>query len=426
MPPATVNADLGIRSGLRTLARVARERWLLPAAARIEARQDRSGLAADDPGTDRVLPALMAWMCRAQDRSKFGDGGVARDFSLLRGWASSYPETTGYIVPTVLNVARRTGDADLRARALRMADWLVTIQLDSGAFQGGKIDSRPVVEVTFNTGQIVLGLAAAQAETGRYLLPMQRAADWLVHTQDADGCWRRYQSPFAAYGEKEYETHVAWGLFEAARVEPSRGYGEAGLANIRWALSSLASNGWFARCCLDDPTRPLTHTLGYALRGVLEAHRFACDPTFLQASQRTADGLMGAMHDDGFLPGRLNADWSPAAPWACLTGTAQIAHCWMLLHQLTGRADYMKAASIACRYVRRSVRLDGPLDTRGGVKGSFPVDGEYGRYEYLNWAAKFLADALLLESDIRDEEVAAQPAGLALAAPANLTARSAN
>ena len=92
----------------------------------------------------------------------------------------------------------------------------------------------------------------------------------------------------------------------------------------------------------------------------------------------------------------------------------------------TGRADYMKAASIACRYVRRSVRLDGPLDTRGGVKGSFPVDGEYGRYEYLNWAAKFLADALLLERDIRDDEIAAQPAGLAVAAPANLTARSAN
>jgi hypothetical protein len=32
---------------------------------------------------------------------------------------------------------------------------------------------------------------------------------------------------------------------------------------------------------------------------------------------------------------------------------------------------------------------------RGGVPGSFPIWGGYGTYEYLNWAAKFLADALL-------------------------------
>jgi hypothetical protein len=400
MSHASAMVPVGMGQALRSTLRNIRSRWLLPAAARAEARRDRAGLPPDDPGTDLVLPALLGWMSRAQDRSKFGDGGVARDFSLIHGWASSYPETTGYIIPTFLSMARRTGNADLRARALRMTDWLVALQLDSGAFQGGKVDSRPVVAVTFNTGQILLGLTAAQAETGRYLEPMRRAADWLVQTQDADGCWRKHQSPFAAYGDKEYETHVAWGLFEAARLVPNRGYAEAGLANIRWALSSVASNGWFARCCLDNPAQPLTHTLGYALRGVLEAWRFQEDPVFLEAAQRTADGLMGAMRPDGFLPGRLGADWSAAADWACLTGTAQVAYCWLLLHQLTGRADYLHAGSTACSYVRRTVRLDGPFDTRGAVKGSFPVDGEYGRFEYLNWAAKFLADVLMLERDI--------------------------
>ena len=34
---------------------------------------------------------------------------------------------------------------------------------------------------------------------------------------------------------------------------------------------------------------------------------------------------------------------------------------------------------------------------RGGVKGSHPFDGEYGRYEVLNWATKFFVDALLLD-----------------------------
>jgi hypothetical protein len=41
--------------------------------------------------------------------------------------------------------------------------------------------------------------------------------------------------------------------------------------------------------------------------------------------------------------------------------------------------------------------IGGPPDVRGGVKGSFPVDGAYGPYEYLNWACKFFVDANLLE-----------------------------
>jgi hypothetical protein len=44
--------------------------------------------------------------------------------------------------------------------------------------------------------------------------------------------------------------------------------------------------------------------------------------------------------------------------------------------------------------------MDGPRQIKGAVKGSFPIDGGYRRYEYPNWAAKFLADSLLLEMDL--------------------------
>jgi hypothetical protein len=370
----------------------------LPQAARDEARRDAAGLPAVDPGTDKVLPAIMQWLCRAQDLSASRDGGVARDFSLVKGWATSYPETTGYIIPTFFDYARRTGQPEYRERALRMTDWLVRIQLPDGGFQGGKIDSTPVVPVTFNTGQILMGLAAAQVETGRYLEPMRRAADWLVQTQDSDGAWRKHESPFAARGDKQYETHVAWGLFEAERVDPGRGYLQSGLRNVHWALQGLPANGWFQNCCLTDRDQPLTHTLGYALRGVIEAHRLAPDPVLLDAAQRTADGLRGALMPDGFLPGKLDMHWRPAATWACVTGIAQVSLCWQLLAGITARADYAEAARLANTYVRRTVRLDGPADQCGGVKGSFPVDGDYGNYEYLNWAAKFVADSLMLET----------------------------
>jgi hypothetical protein len=386
-----------LRTVLDPVRRV-RADWRLPEMAKAERRGDREGRINSDPGIDRAVEEAIRWLCRAQDRSASKDGGVARHFSLIHGWSTSYPETTGYIIPTVLAYADLRNDNALRLRARRMLDWLAAIQLPGGGFQGGTIDATPVTPVTFNTGQILIGLASGVRAFGEEYRPaMRRAADWLVETQDGDGCWRRHATPFAQPGEKAYETHVAWGLLEASRVEPASKYAEAALANVGWALRQQRANGWFEQCCLSDPTQPLTHTIGYVLRGVLEACRYTRDRALLEAARKTADGLLTALREDGFLPGRLDSSWRGTVEWACLTGSVQIAHCWLMLHQDTGEPRYKDAAAAANRFVRRTVRIDGPEDTRGGVKGSFPVDGDYGRYEYLNWAAKFFVDSNLLE-----------------------------
>jgi prenyltransferase/squalene oxidase-like repeat protein len=388
-----------IKATLRRVRSVLR-RPRLPEAAKAESKADRAGLPPTDPGIPRAIEEAVAWLCRAQDESRSHDGGVARHYSLIDGWSPSYPETTGYIIPTLLARARSSGDETLRRRAKRMCDWLVSLQFPEGGFPGGTVGAQPHVPVSFNTGQILLGLAAAVREFGDYQESLVRAADWLVKTQDPDGAWRRHPSPFAAPGEKTYDTHVAWGLLEAARVAPDKPYAEAALANVRWALSFQRDNGWLNRCCLADATQPLTHTIGYALRGIIEAYLFSNDESFLGAGLKTASGLLSALREDGRLPGRLDQSWRGTVPWVCLTGSAQIAICWLLLHQVTGEPRYLKAASAANAYVRRTVTVDGPPETRGAVKGSFPVDGDYGRYEYLNWACKFLVDANTLEDEV--------------------------
>ena len=392
---------------MRTLLATIRKTFTRPArlspAARGERRTDRRGLPAFDPGPAAVIDACTAWLCAAQDHSTSADGGVARDYSLRTGWSSSYPETTGYIIPTMIALAQRTGNAALHGRARRMLDWCVAIQFPEGGFQGGKIDSTPRVPVTFNTGQILLGLAAGVAAYGAaYADAMHRAASWLRDTQDADGCWRRHPTPFARAGDKAYETHVAWGLFEADRVAPGQGYGDAGLRQVAWALGKQQPNGWFAANCLDDPALPLSHTIGYALRGVIEAYRFAERADLLEAAVRTGASIAAATAADGYLPGRLGPDFRSGADYACLTGSAQNAHCLFLLYQLTGERHYLDAARRLNSYVRRAVSIDGPPHVRGGVKGSFPVDGDYGQWAYLNWAAKFCIDANLLELETSD------------------------
>ena len=73
------------------------------------------------------------------------------------------------------------------------------------------------------------------------------------------------------------------------------------------------------------------------------------------------------------------------------------AACWLLLHADTGDDGYLESARAANRFVRRTLRLEGSAGLRGGVKGSFPVDGAYARYQLPNWAAKFMIDANRLE-----------------------------
>ena len=373
-------------------------------SARSELEADLGGLLADDPGAEAVIARCTQWLCLAQDKSASHDGGVARDYSLLTGWATSYPETTGYIIPTMIAMARRDDDAGLHARARRMLDWCVAIQFPEGGFQGGKIDATPRVPVTFNTGQILLGLVAGAAEyqDPRYLDAMHRAAAWLRDTQDADGCWRRFPTPFAKRGEKAYETHVSWGLFEAERIAPGHGYGAAGLRQVEWALTKQQPNGWFASNCLTDADQPLTHTIGYVLRGVLEAQLLSGRADLLQAAVRTANSLLGAIGPGGYMAGRLDRNFSPAANYACLTGSVQIAHCFFLLYRLTGEGRYLGAGRMLTAFVRRTVRLEGDDARTGGIKGSFPVNGDYGQWQYLNWAAKFCIDANLLEIELAD------------------------
>lgn len=354
----------------------------LPTRARDAATRDCAGPGAADPGPARASAAILDWLRAAQDRGASADGGFARDYSLIDGWATSYPETSGYIVLTLLDAAD-DGHPDMTDRARRCLGWLVSIQFPKGGFQGGRAEQLPRVPVTFNTGQILIGLAAgaARLDRARYEGPMRRAAAFLRDSLDPDGAWRSHPAPFARPGDKAYETHISWGLFEAARVTPDENFGEAGLREVDWALTHQAGNGWFASNCLEDASAPLTHTIGYGSRGVIETSRGSGRANLITAARRTADGLLPATAPDRPLAGRLDGGWGGAVPWVCLRGSAQLAHCYLLLAPAGGgEPDLDAAPRRLLADVRRTVALDGPEGERGCVRGSFPVAGGYGRY----------------------------------------------
>src|SRR5205814_5170612 len=84
------------------------------------------------------LLETLAWLRRAQDAC--GGRGVSAAYRLGYGWEAPYPETSGYIISTLLASARYFENASDADRALAIGDWELEIQAPSGGILS-RVDS---------------------------------------------------------------------------------------------------------------------------------------------------------------------------------------------------------------------------------------------------------------------------------------------
>lgn len=347
--------------------------------------------------------AAVAWLLLAQQASP--DDGVALGYFPCsrdgEAWKPSYPETTGYIVTSLLAFADRFRDDAIRSAALRMARWEIGIQMPSGAVQGGPVcPPERQTAAAFNTGMVLDGWCSVCAVTREpdLLSAARRAADFLVDDLDADGYFRT-NGAFVSAGEvKTYTCLCAWALYRFGKLAGETRYVQAAIRSIEAAMRQQQTNGWFARNCLTRSEAPLTHTIGYTLQGVLEVGLLAKREDFIASARLCIDHLMERITTHGYLPGLFYPDWEPAAFSSCLTGSAQVAAVCYRLHQQTGIDAYRLAADKLVNYLKALQVLDSPLPAiNGAIPGSFPLFGEYMRAGYPNWATKYFLDALLLQ-----------------------------
>jgi hypothetical protein len=385
-------------------------RALLGSARRSEPGSTEEGMLAER------LEATYRWICQAQDAG--ADDGVCGVFDLWAGrWSESYPETTGYIIPTLLALADARGEEEPRERALRMADWSCQVQMQDGAVLSGLVGTRRGPAV-FNTGQVVFGWLSAFRHTGeeRYALSAKRACEWLLENQSADGAWRQNLSAVTSAPVLAYNVRCAWALISAAEALGEPSFAAAARQATEWTLDQQDDAGWFANNAFAVGEVPLLHTISYVIEGLLGMHSFTREPRYLEAARRAVDPVVRC-YEDGRLAGRLDERWRPTVSWRCPTGEAQIA---VVLHHLaaelpgggyrdTARSLIGNVAAVQLSLTGGSARSaeDGP--TAGGLPGSYPLWGGYVPLGLPNWAAKFFLDALLLETLGVEEPVAPKP-----------------
>ena len=355
---------------------------------------------ADQPAMDSRshLQAAIDWLCHAQDMrlGQRDEGGVAAGWSFEDGWLPSYPETTGYIIETFSAAAELLDSPDLKARAQRMIDWELSIQNGDGSFPGhfGEAGSRPVI---FNTGQIMHGMVAGYIEFGRNecLDAAVRAGRWMVACQDEDGCWRRNEHNGVPH---TYNTRATWALLRTGLLSGEAGLVDGAKRNLDWSLSQQTESGWFATNGFTPGQIPFTHTIAYAIRGLLESGVLVGDERYIQSARTAALALAQAQRPDGWLAGTYADGWKSSSSYCCLTGVAQMCLNWLRLSQEGGSPELIESARRGLEFLKRNQRLnDSDAAVRGGIAGSAPIWGSYSRFEYPNWATKFYADALMME-----------------------------
>jgi len=352
------------------------------------------------------LNAAVKWLCYAQDRC--ADGGVSGWYSWFRGWSPSYPETTGYIIPTFYEFSDRAEEGnEYRDRAGRMADWLLSCQLETGAFPGHHVGVQAEPRI-FNTGQILFGLIRAFKETDeeKYLNAAVAAADFLVHAQEEDGSWQKYSYEGMPHA---YHSRVAWALLKLSSLVKSDWYQQCAVRNLDWVLRQRQPNGWFLQNGFHKDQRPYTHTLAYLVRGLFESGLILGHSKYLHPAIEVAERLLKVYEIKKCLPGEFGNDWRGDFQYSCLTGDAQISIIWQKIYRETGDARFLNAALKINDYLKSKQILNSPFRSlQGGLQGSSPIWGGYHPFWMPNWAPKFFADALMLEHDIMSElEVAA-------------------
>ncbi|MFZ0416780.1 MAG: prenyltransferase/squalene oxidase repeat-containing protein [Candidatus Sulfotelmatobacter sp.] len=365
--------------------------------------------------SDETLHALLRWILHAQRP----DGGIAAYYSLLTGYSESYPEVTGYIVPTLYDFARMANDGDGQATVVaeRAMQWLLSLQMSTGAFPGGLHSGSHGTEVqpsVFNTGQVLQGLVRAHAETSRpeILKAAVAAGDWLVKMQQVDGSW----SGPGAYQDAAhtYYSMVAWALAELSERAADDKYGLAAERNLDWVLSRFNPSGWIDGINLKGHPDYL-HFIAYVLQGALECGIVRRRADALQMVAKSAWALLRKFETNKYLAGAYEADFKNGAPFTCLTGNAQMSCIWLRLFEMTDDLRYLNAALKMNEMLKQLIAIRGRRGIDGGVSGSYPIWGRYQPLRYISWGCKFSADALLLEHRLTRSFEVSTPGALSCA-----------
>lgn len=349
------------------------------------------------------IPLVLKWIQKSIDCNN-GNGSSAF-FSRYRhpisGWSPAYPETTGYLIPTLFDYAEHLKEDKWRVYALKCADWLLRVQRPSGGFPSNYEDN-PNLSV-FNSAQILLGLLRTYEETGLpiYADACTRAYNWLLSGLE-NGIWEEHN--YISDYVPAYYTRVTWPMLLVSQKLNLPGEERLQEVNdffIKKINSNFSIKGWsfFA----DKPA--FTHTIAYTIRGFLEFAELSDNKDLLKKTQQCMNAVLSEKSKAGKTAGTYDENWQGDYSFTCVTGLFQLAIICLRLFEITKEDKWHKEGIDFIKEGNRAIPNIDPLTDKYAISGSMPLTGKYMRFKYPNWAAKFYLDAVLLFESCESKEM---------------------
>ncbi|GAB4491581.1 MAG: hypothetical protein OHK0019_12010 [Saprospiraceae bacterium] len=342
------------------------------------------------PEWHRRTDAALAWLRRSIEVT--GGQGSSHSWSPLFGWAKSYPETTGYLVETLLDYAALKQDDSLQTLASQCVNWLVSIQLPSGAFPGLLVGhKKPSV---FNTAMILFGLSR-ETSSPSAKESLERAVDWLVSTLEPDFSWRKHS--YVPGFTPSYYSRAVWGVLQANQILQNPENEE----KMRHALHFYAQR-FLPNAAVRDwgfwPDKlAFTHTMAYTYEGFLESALLLGEGEILPKIVASGVRFLEIKTQAGNrTAGRYDERWRGDYSFLCVTGNCQFSVFFHRLWERTGEDKFRCAANSFLSEILDFQYLGKNRNRFGALPGSAPVWGPYLRFRYPNWGVKFFLDAMRL------------------------------
>jgi len=312
----------------------------------------------------------------------------------LRFWSKAYPETTGYLIPSLMRIQEQE-DIDTSVEVEQCMRWLAEdVQFKDGGFPSLYAgNTRPSL---FNSAQIALGFHAYGSRNSSYKVQELKLVNWLSKQLEEGKKEIHYRGDFIP----SYYTRVVWPCLLMSQKHEHVVLQHLAEKLLKTLLLRIDKD-FFPLKSGFQGDKAFTHTLAYTVRGLMESAILLDDSDLLQLFRNQIDAQISSLkkHQLRFA-GCYMPSWEGDFSFRCLTGEWQWVIIFLKASQLFKEQKYFSLAEELIH------RLDSThfLYPKGAVLGSKPLWGAYMPWKAPNWAAKFALDALLLYKKLDNDK----------------------
>ena len=348
---------------------------------------------------EKNLNNAALFLINSNKKTRGSSAYYSRIYNPINGWSNPYPETTGYIIPTLISLSKIDGYEFLENNIINISDWLLSIQNQDGSFCGGLYPNNKQNKSIFNTAQIIIGLLAASNyfKDDKFLDAAHNAANWLSDNQEDSGDWIKYQ--YYKEFSPSYYTRVAWPMLEVAKLTNNNIIKDSAIKSLDNILSKVKKNHFIKDAGFKKNNYAFLHTICYTIRGFLESSLILDRSDYWDTAYDLAYYFLRKYEIDHRLGGAYYEDLKSINWYRCLTGEAQLCIIWLKIFNNNDDIRFVNASSKLLDDICKTQPMhDSLFLKKGGLKGSQPYFGRYIPFRQPNWSTKFFIDAILLEN----------------------------